>query len=79
MMLRSESANGHRGVQLWLAQSIPYARRGKTSYFLSADDVTVLATDPSTLIVRIEAASLKCDVVVYHSVVDARPSEEAQQ
>ena len=79
LMLRCQSKKGSRGVQCWLALNIPYARRGDEEFFLSEKDVTVLEASPSLLVLRIHAAFLLCDVVVFHAAVEPRVGNEGEQ
>ena len=67
LMMASAACNGDHGCEIWINLSIPFCRRGDKKIFLTRDDVTVVFSDPSLLIVRCCADNVDFYVISAHA------------
>ena len=58
---------GHNGCSLWIARSIPYAKRGATALYIRSTDINICASSPRHICACISSEALRIMVMVIHS------------
>ena len=72
-------ANGHFGVELWIALKQPIAFHAGKARYLSRSHVQLLHHDPRRPVVRIACPYLDCYVMVLHAPQSGRSNQERTQ
>jgi len=67
LVFASGANNGNWGCELHVNTSIPYATQSDKKWFFNARHFNVLVTEPTCLIIRVDAPKLCCHLCVAHA------------